>query len=184
MARRRHGPRLGRGAVTYSEKGATNPRPRPSSMRHRAERTTANAACGVNKEFMPTMTTQVSASFAIKVKDDAVSALVNLGWKKPDAANAVERATRQLDADAPLEVLIKAALAHAPGKPLATNGEATLNAAIEKTTTDAKKPMPATGPTPPPPIHLRNGQPARLPAPDKKDYHDEPKKPVVVGKME
>ena len=90
-------------------------------------------------------TATVSAASVVAIKDDAVSALINLGYKKPDATEAVERATRELDFDAPRDVVIKAALAKAKGT----------------------KPMPTNGPTPPAPIHSSNGKATPLPVPVK-----------------
>lgn len=38
---------------------------------------------------------------------DAVSALVNLGWKRPEATAAINRAVKRLGEDAPLDALIR-----------------------------------------------------------------------------
>jgi Holliday junction DNA helicase RuvA len=38
---------------------------------------------------------------------DAVSALVNLGWKRPEAAAAIARVAKRLGEDAPLDALIR-----------------------------------------------------------------------------
>ena len=42
--------------------------------------------------------------------EDAVSALVNLGWRRPEAAGAIARATKRLGEDAALPVLIREGL--------------------------------------------------------------------------
>jgi heat shock protein HspQ len=62
----------------------------------------------------------VAATAVIKIKDDATSALVDLGIPKTKAAAAVQRATSRLQTSASLEEVIKASLAEVNGaNPLA-----------------------------------------------------------------
>jgi hypothetical protein len=72
----------------------------------------------------------------------------------------------------------------------AAKGDAIKDDASAKAKPDEAKStgtMPANGPTPPPPIHLRNSEPAKLPPlalPAPGGSRDDRSKPKVVGKME
>jgi Holliday junction DNA helicase RuvA len=59
----------------------------------------------------PALTATASAPTAAgSVNEDAVSALVNLGYRRVEAFGAVARVTQRLGADAPLDAVIRAAL--------------------------------------------------------------------------
>ena len=50
------------------------------------------------------------ASTSGSINEDAVSALVNLGYKRVEAFGAVARVTQRLGAEAPLDAVIRAGL--------------------------------------------------------------------------
>ncbi len=63
----------------------------------------APAPAGARESAMP-------ATAAASVNEDAVSALVNLGYRRVEAFGAVARVTQRLGADAPLDAVIRGGL--------------------------------------------------------------------------
>jgi hypothetical protein len=134
-------------------------------------------AAVINDKDRPTMTTSVQGKPAVNghapiqpsiaIKDDATSALVNLGYGRKLAADAVERASRQLEASAPLDMVIKAALAHlkpaAGGKPAPTPAKVVvLKPAAPAPTKPAEKPKPKARPAQARPSQRRAREAARI----------------------
>jgi Holliday junction DNA helicase RuvA len=66
---------------------------------------------GLSTDIMPAPATAAAASAgAPGAASDAISALVNLGYRRTDASGAVSRAARKLGADAGIDALIRGGL--------------------------------------------------------------------------
>lgn len=80
-----------------------------SELKDRIEKLTLPVAAHLNMGAMPNHATN-SNQLPLRFADDAISALVNLGYARADAFRAVAGLSRTLDADTPVQKIIPAAL--------------------------------------------------------------------------
>ncbi|WP_419903877.1 Holliday junction branch migration protein RuvA [Kiloniella sp.] len=72
----------------------------------------AKLSLGISGQIVdPSVETEGTATTPLAVSEDAVSALVNLGYRRSEAYSAVAKVSSEQGLDAPLEALIKGGLA-------------------------------------------------------------------------